>query len=124
MRKKLVYFFLLFISIFSEEAILRYQGREGNFLLFYDRENTPFALYFKKDKWDYRYNSLEKELIPGVLYQVEYLPRGWIFLPLEKEKPIYLPYYEEKISSPDDRGAHLGVLKKVEIYWESKEVFP
>ena len=52
--------------------VLRYQGDEGDYLVFYGRRGEPLYLRYREDRFDFRTRQIAEKLLRGRVYHVTF----------------------------------------------------
>ncbi|MES0490828.1 MAG: hypothetical protein ABUK01_12605 [Leptospirales bacterium] len=58
-------------------SILRYQGKIGNDLIFYDEKGVAVYLQYRIDRWDFAAEKKIGDLRPGAEYKIDWTFKGY-----------------------------------------------
>ena len=58
-------------------SILRYQGKIGNDLIFYDTKGLAVYLQYRIDRWDFAAEEKISDLRPGAEYKIDWTFKGY-----------------------------------------------
>jgi len=58
-------------------STLRYQGKNGNDLIFYDAKGVPLYLQYRVDRWDFDAEKKIADLRPGAEYKIDWTFKGY-----------------------------------------------
>lgn len=87
--------------------LLRYQGAQGDYLVFYGSRGEPLYLRYREDRFDTRKNAITKKLLPGRIYEVSFsypeeaLPKP-VMGPIRRVRPLKKGvYFSNKLFFPE-----------------------